>query len=129
MSLCGEVAVATFYVYVNALISGDRDVFSSNSLESGVTGWDILTMQGRSENNMSKEYGSQTLWLKVDLRSKCEFLNTSHLLIEGYILEIGHGKIEYSLTIYLTTKKISATSERAHAHRSQKRARAAVFAY
>ena len=46
-----------------------------------------------------------TLWLKADLRSKCEFLNTSHLLIEGYILEIGHGKTEYSLTIYLTTKK------------------------
>ena len=69
-----------------------------------------------------------SLWLKADLRSKCEFLNTSHLLIEGYILEIGHGKTEYSLTIYLTTKKISATSERAHAHRRQKRARAAVFA-
>ena len=29
----------------------------------------------------------------------------SHLLIEGYILEIGHGKMEYSLTIYLITKK------------------------
>ena len=45
------------------------------------------------------------LWLNVDLRSKCEFLNTSHLLIEGYILEIGHGKTKYSLPIYLTTKK------------------------
>ena len=44
-----------------------------------------------------------TLWLKADLRSKCEFLNTSHLLIEGYILEIVHGKTEYSLTIYITT--------------------------
>ena len=41
----------------------------------------------------------------ADLRSKCEFLNTSHLLIEGYILEIGHGKTECSITIYLTTKK------------------------
>ena len=71
--------------------------------------------------------GHLALWLKADLRSKCEFLNTSHLLIEGYILEIGHGKTEYSLTIYLTTKKISATSERAHAHRSQKRTCAAVF--
>ena len=73
-------------------------------------------------------WSNGALWLKADLRSKCEFLNTSHLLIEGYILEIGHGKTEYSLTIYLTTKKISATSERAHAHRRQKRARAAVFA-
>ena len=63
----------------------------------------------------------------MDLRSKCEFLNTSHLLIEGYILEIGHGKTKYSLTIYLTTTKFSATSERAHAHRSQKRTCAAVF--
>ena len=70
---------------------------------------------------------TRSLWLKVDLRSKCEFLNTSHLLIEGYILEIGHGMTEYSLTIYLTTKKISATSERAHAHRSQKGTCAAVF--
>ena len=68
-----------------------------------------------------------SLWLKADLRSKCEFLNMSHLLIEGYILEIGHGKTEYSLTIYLTTKKISAKLERAHAHRSQKRTCAAVF--
>ena len=72
---------------------------------------------------------SAALWLNVDLRSKCEFLNTSHLLIEGYILEIDHVKTKLSLTIYLTTKKISATSERAQLHRSQKRARAAVFAY
>ena len=47
----------------------------------------------------------QALWLKADLRSKCEFLNMSNLLIEGYILETGYGKMEYSLTIYLTTKK------------------------
>ena len=67
------------------------------------------------------------LWLKVDLRSKCVFLNTSHLFIERYILEIDHGKTKYSLTIYLTTKQISATSERAHAHRSQKRTCAAVW--
>ena len=70
-----------------------------------------------------------TLWLKADLSSKCEFLNMSHLLIEGYILEISHGKMEYSLTIYLATKNISAKSERARTHRSQKSARAAVFAY
>jgi hypothetical protein len=35
-------------------------------------------------------------------------------LIVGCILEIGHGKTEYSLNIYLTTQKNSATSERAH---------------
>ena len=44
-------------------------------------------------------------------------------LIVGCILEIGHGKTKYSLTIYLTTTK----SERANAHRSQKRTCAAVF--
>ena len=38
-----------------------------------------------------------------------------HFCILKRILEIGHGKTEYSLTIYLTTKK---TLERAHAHRS-----------
>ena len=43
------------------------------------------------------------------------------------ILEIGHVKTK--LTIYLPTKKISATSERAHEHRSQKHARTVVFAY
>ena len=51
------------------------------------------------------------------------------------ILEIGHVKTKLSLTIYLTTTKISATSERANAHRSQKRAcvagfsRAQLFSY
>ena len=67
------------------------------------------------------------LWLKEDFRSKCEFLKPSHLLIEGCILEIGLGKTKYSLNVYLTTQKMSATLDRARARTSQKRTRAADF--
>ena len=46
---------------------------------------------------------SNSLWLKEDFRSKCEYLKPSHLLIEGCTLEIGLGKTKYSLNVYLTT--------------------------
>ena len=46
-----------------------------------------------------------------DFRDTCP----NHLLI----LKIGHGKTEYSLTIYITTKKNSATSDLEHALRSK----------
>ena len=45
------------------------------------------------------------------------------------ILEIVHVKTKLSLFIYLTTKKISAISEREHAHRSQKCTCVAVFSH
>ena len=47
---------------------------------------------------------SNSLWLKEDFRSKCEYLKPSHLLIERCTLEIGLGKTKYSLNVYLTTK-------------------------
>ena len=43
------------------------------------------------------------------------------------IVDIMHGKTKYSMTIYLTTTKNSATWGRACAHKSRKRTCAAVF--
>ena len=44
-----------------------------------------------------------------------------------YIVDIMHGKTKYSMTIYLTTTKNSATWGRACAHKSRKHTCAAVF--
>ena len=51
---------------------------------------------------------NSSLWFKVDLRSKCEFLNTKTYVrgrfhIVTCIVDIMHGKTKYLMTIYLTT--------------------------
>jgi hypothetical protein len=88
---------------------------------------DQLHMSNTPQKSENISNRMSALWLKADLRSKCEYLKPSHLLIEGCTLEIGLGKTKYSLNVYLTTKKNSATLERARARTSQKRTRAADF--